>query len=224
MLPRDFPMPQIWFYFDICATFLFAITGSLVAARRGYDPVGILGLAFITSTGGGLVRDGVFLQNGPPQIVSDPIYLQVILAATLLVILFGKRVQSIVRFGPLIAIVDALALGAYAVVGMNLATAADIPVMGAILVGVTNAIGGGVVRDVLVRREPDIFKPGVPYALAAIFGCALYALLAKALHIDTLNAMLITLAAVFVVRSTALYFQLKTRPLEGFGPAEAGEL
>ncbi|HYG76374.1 MAG TPA: TRIC cation channel family protein [Planctomycetota bacterium] len=216
-------MPEIWFYFDICATFLFAITGALIAARRRYDAVGVAGLAFISATGGGLVRDGVFLQKGPPYVVSTPIYLQVVIAAALLVLLFGKRVQGIRAFNTLIAIVDALALGAYAVVGMNLAIAAGIPAAGAMVVGVTNAIGGGVVRDVIVRREPDVFKPGVPYAFGALFGCALYLLLIRAFSISIPVAMLITVGSVFIFRVLAVYFQIKTKPLDGFDelpPAE----
>jgi uncharacterized membrane protein YeiH len=54
---------------------------------------------------------------------------------------------------------------------------ADLPLLSAVLVGTVNAVGGGILRDVLVREEPLIFKSGQFYALAAMVGCAVFALL-----------------------------------------------
>lgn len=54
----------IWF--DLGATLLFAVTGALAAMRRGYDVVGVVALALISGVGGGILRDAVFIQQGPP--------------------------------------------------------------------------------------------------------------------------------------------------------------
>ena len=120
MPPNDFLLPP---FFDYAATFFWAISGALVAARRGYDIVGIFILAMVSSTGGGLLRDGLFLQDGPPVLVQSPVYLVLVTVATGVVILFGKRVQRIPGFQRVVVVVDSLGLGAYAVVGMNRATA-----------------------------------------------------------------------------------------------------
>ena len=66
--------------FDLAATFLFAITGALAAIRKRYDLVGVLVLAFVTGLGGALLRDGLFLQGGPPAVITDGRYPVAVLA------------------------------------------------------------------------------------------------------------------------------------------------
>ena len=56
--------------FDLGAVFFFALTGALVAIRRGYDLLGLLAMSFISGLGGGLIRDGLFLQDGPPALTA----------------------------------------------------------------------------------------------------------------------------------------------------------
>ena len=81
MHPDVFQLP-VWF--DLGATFAFALTGALAAIKRGYDVVGLLSLAIVTSLGGGLIRDGIFLQQGVTPLLTDPRYLYAIGAAALL--------------------------------------------------------------------------------------------------------------------------------------------
>ncbi len=63
MLTEEFLLPVT---FDLTATFLFAITGTLAGMRRHYDIIGVFALAFVTALGGGLIRDGIFISAGPP--------------------------------------------------------------------------------------------------------------------------------------------------------------
>ena len=53
-------------YFDLGATFLYALTGAVVAVRRHYDIVGLFVIALVSGIGGGLMRDSIFIQSGPP--------------------------------------------------------------------------------------------------------------------------------------------------------------
>jgi uncharacterized membrane protein YeiH len=155
--------------FDVSAAFLFAVTGALAAVRKRYDLVGILVLALATGLGGGLLRD-VFLQR-PVAFLADGRYLMVVLEGGLVGAYFARHLQ---RVRLVLVVVDALALGAYGVVGAQKSLAAGLPLISAVVVGTVNAVGGGVLRDVLVREEPLIFKPGEFYALAALAGCVLY--------------------------------------------------
>jgi uncharacterized membrane protein YeiH len=155
---------------DISAAFLFAVTGALAAVRKRYDLVGILVLALSTGLGGALLRDGIFLQ-GPVAFLADGRYLMAVLAGGLVGAFYAHHLQ---RVRLVLVVVDALALGAYGVVGAQKSLAAGLPLISAALVGTVNAVGGGVLRDVLVREEPLIFKPGEFYALAALAGCVLY--------------------------------------------------
>jgi uncharacterized membrane protein YeiH len=68
-------------FFDYSATFLWAISGAVLGARRGYAILGIITIALVSSTGGGLLRDGLFIQDGPPVLVRTQVYLWLIAAA-----------------------------------------------------------------------------------------------------------------------------------------------
>jgi uncharacterized membrane protein YeiH len=213
MPPNDFLLPP---FFDYAATFFWAISGALVGARRGYDLIGIFILAMVSSTGGGLLRDGLFLQDGPPVLVQNPVYLELVTVATAVVILFGRRVQRLPGFQRIVAIVDALGLGAYAVVGMNRATTQGLNLLGVILVGMVNAVGGSVLRSVLAGREPHLFRPGKFEAVAALIGCGVYMLLRRGLEVPPTSAAWITIVAVFAIRVASVTYGVETKPLRDF--------
>src|SRR5215203_891974 len=94
--------------FDYAATFAWALSGALIAARRGYDVFGLTVVALVSATGGGLLRDGLFLQNGPPALARTPEYLLIVLAAVLLVRVIGGWLNEQRYLQPMIEIVDAL--------------------------------------------------------------------------------------------------------------------
>src|SRR5688572_23604550 len=173
-------------YFDLGATFLWASSGAVLAARRGYDLTGIFAIALVSSCGGGLLRDAVFLQAGPPALVRSPDYVLIALLASLGTWLLGARPfgtwqLSLARTA---VVLDALGLGAFAVVGTRLALAASIGVAGALLIGVVNAVGGGLLRNVILRQTPEVLAPGKLTALAAFAGAAIYSVLSLWLDVE----------------------------------------
>jgi len=195
---------------DLAATFIFGVTGALAALKRGYDWVGLLALAFATAVGGGLIRDGIFISQGPPAVAKDSRYVLVVIAAAIVAFVFREHV---VRFNKVIAWLDALGLGAYAVVGIQKSLNAELSVAAAVLVGVINAAGGGVLRDVLVREEPLLFKPGQFYVLATFAGCLLFVLLTLELNLEVTPAAFLTIGATFLFRVLAIQFNWKTSPV-----------
>lgn len=200
-------------YFDFGATFLWASSGAVLAARRGYDLTGIFAIALVSSCGGGLLRDAFFLQAGPPILVRTPTYVLITLVASLLTWRFGASLHGrlplpVVR---LTELADAVGLGAFAVVGMRLALAASISVAGAMLVGIVNAVGGGVLRSVLLRRTPRVFRPGELTALAAFAGTLLYAVLEVWLKVDENAAGFAAIALVTLTNFTSRRYRLRTR-------------
>jgi uncharacterized membrane protein YeiH len=201
-------------YFDVTATFLWAISGALIGVRRNYDVIGVLILAFITAAGGSLLRDGIFLQQGPPVLVTDWRYPAAIAAGFLPVALFGPRLRRII---PLVDVVDAAGLGMYAVVGSTKSLAAGLTLFGVVLVGVLNAAGGAFLRDIVVREEPFIMKPGQYYALSALIGCIFFLVLLFFRVPDAITALL-TIGLVFAIRMLSIRFGWRTRPLRGLFP------
>jgi uncharacterized membrane protein YeiH len=203
-LQRQYTLPV---YFDLGATFLYALSGALVAIRRQYDIVGLFVLALVTGVGGGLIRDSIFIQNGPPLAMQDERYLYVILGGCLMAALFTTRMDRLQR---VFLLADALGLGAYAVVGVEKSLNAGLSTVAAVMVGVINASGGGLLRDVLVREEPLLFKPGQLYVLAALLGAGLFTVLIIRFHRPVESAALLAVGGTFVFRLLAITFNWKT--------------
>ncbi|OAI50924.1 hypothetical protein AYO46_09020 [Betaproteobacteria bacterium SCGC AG-212-J23] len=192
--------------FDLVATFLGALTGVWAATRRGYDVVGALMLAIVSAVGGGLLRDAVFIAQ-IPVVMQDARYLWAILAGLgvgILAFRWSKHVAGLFLY------TDALAMGVYGVYGVNRALIAGLTPEASVLVGLCNAVGGGLIRDVLVREEPLMFKPGQLYSIAALAGCILFVVLSNRLGVDDQHAAWIAIAATMTLRILAIRFNWTT--------------
>jgi uncharacterized membrane protein YeiH len=196
--------------FDLAATFLGALTGTWAASRRGYDLVGALMLAFVSSVGGGLLRDSVFLMQ-IPVVMQHAEYLWTILAAVVVGTLSHRYAE---RFVHLFAYTDALAMGVYGIYGANRALIAGLSPEGAVVVGLCNAVGGGLVRDILVREEPIMFKPGQFYVVAALAGCIVFVALSNGYGMDDQWVAWIAIAVTVALRLLAVRFNWTTRAVK----------
>ena len=208
--PAEFQLPAL---FDLGATFAFSLTGALAGIKRGYDIVGVFFLALVCGLGGGLIRDGVFIHSGLTPILTDPRYIETVVAAIVAGALFGRRVN---RFHRLIAILDALGLGAYAAFGTQKALHAGLAVPAAILVGVINASGGGLLRDIITRQEPLVFKPGQFYVLTALGGAVTFVFLLITLELPATTAGAGAVIITTVFRMLAIAFNWQTRSVKEY--------
>ena len=205
---QQFQLPVM---LDLAATFLFGITGALAAVQRGYDYVGVFGLTFATAIGGGLIRDGIFLQNGPPFVmVSRRGYMMTILAASIVGSRLGHHVE---RFRQIFLTFDALGMSAYGVVGVQASLKAGLEPITAAIVGVINATGGGLLRDVLTRQEPLMFKPGQYYVMPSLIGCFVLVVLLLHLNVSGVVAWTIAMSLTFILRMIAVVFDLRSAPV-----------
>lgn len=198
--------------FDLVATFLAAVTGVWAAGRRGYDIVGAFMLALVTGIGGGLLRDAVFIVQ-VPLAMQDARYLWTILAAVAIGAITHRYSE---RYSQLFAYADALAMGVYGVYGASWSLIAGLAPEAAVIVGVCNAVGGGLIRDVLVREEPLMFKPGQLYAIAAMVGCILFVLLSHRYGIGDTRAAWIAIGVTLVVRVLAIRFNWTTAAINAW--------
>jgi len=216
-MPDDFLLPPV---FDLAATGLFALSGALRAVRKGYDIAGLVTLALVAGTGGGLLRDGIFLQNGPPAALLDHRYLLAVGVAAAIGWFAGAALEQ--RFHSIFLVVDALGLGAYTVVGAQMALAAGLLIPAALVVGTINAVGGGILRDLLSGEEPDVFKPGGYYALAAFAGALAFCGLVRGLDAPTSLAAGAGIALTFLLRVLSVRLGWRTRKAPGRPPWTGG--
>lgn len=162
-----FSSNTIFDFVDIFGVFVGALTGALVARRQEYDITGLFGIALASGLGGGLLRD-TLLQDGPPLALVNQTYLPTVVVATVTGAFFGTRFESLRRA---ILIADAVTLAFFAVAGCLRTFDAGLGAWPAVLLGVTTAVGGGAMRDVLMGETPMIFRRGELYALAALGTC-----------------------------------------------------
>lgn len=151
---------------DLLGIFVFAVAGGLVAVRKELDLVGVLVCAAVTALGGGLIRD-VLIGDVPPPGLRDWRYLTVPLVAGLLVFFFHPAIGRLER---LISQIDAGGIGLFTVAGALKAADYGLGPMPAAMLGLVTAVGGGVLRDVLVRDVPAILRKGELYATPALAG------------------------------------------------------
>lgn len=153
---------------ELLGLFVFAVSGAMVGVRKGFEVIGIASLALVTAIGGGLIRDLV-LGDVPPLAFSDVWYLIVPLGAAALVFVGHASMGSGMRRSVLVF--DAIGLGLFAVTGAVKAAAYDTTAVGAVVLAVITATGGGILRDVLANDPPQIFQPeSTLYAIPAALG------------------------------------------------------
>ena len=191
MVDQPFQLPLS---VDLGAVGLLAATGAIEGMRKRYDLIGVAVMALVAGLGGGLLRDGIFLQGGPPAAIQDGRYLAAVLAGAAAGVVFARGFH---RLRLVVAIADALGLGLYAVYGAQKALLAGLPLLAVTLIGTVNAVGGGLIRDVLVREEPFLFRPGEFYALAAVGGAFTFVLLdgvaGRTTHLAAMAGVAVTL-------------------------------
>ncbi|MCL4123695.1 UNVERIFIED_CONTAM: hypothetical protein GTU68_031216, partial [Idotea baltica] len=161
------PLLERWL--DLAGVFVFALSGASLAARKGFDVVGILVLATVTGVGGGIVRD-TLLGDVPPAALRDQLYLVAPLVAAGMVLVGHGAVEQLAR--PVL-VFDAAGLGLFSVVGAAKALDHGLGVVSSVALGVVTAVGGGVLRDMLARDVPAVFKADSGlYAIPAALGAA----------------------------------------------------
>jgi uncharacterized membrane protein YeiH len=149
---------------DLTGVFANAVLGGVIARSARLDPVGFAVLAIVSGLGGGIIRD-VLLQHGPPIALTDYTYILTALGGAVLAFLVPIEGRLWNRVWPLI---DALALGCWAAAGAQKTLAFGLGWLPAVLLGTVTAVGGGFVRDVVLRRVPGILGGNTLYATCAL--------------------------------------------------------
>jgi len=209
---REFTIPV---YFDYFATFTWAVSGALIGVYRRYDLVGVFVIALISAAGGGLLRDGIVLQR-TPAFLTNGIYVILVTAATTAVALSAQKRLLRAKWttvNRLVELIDTVGVPAYAVIGMQLATAYELATPGIVLVGVLNGVGGGVLRDVLANEPALLLLPGQYTTLVLLLACVVFVVLTRWSGIAPTPAGLAAMALYFVIRALTIRYNWRTRPL-----------
>ena len=162
---------SLYYFLELAGTFAFAISGATAARQRSLDLFGILAIAFVVACGGGIVRD-LCIGAIPPAGLTNWRYLVVAIVATGLTVGLFPVVQRLKR--PVL-LFDALGLSLFAVTGAQKALSYGHNGEVAVLLGIATAVGGGVMRDILLNRVPVILEKEI-YASVALLGAVIVVL------------------------------------------------
>ena len=185
---------EIWFRaVDVTGVFCAAVIGAKLARERRFDAVGFATLAVISALGGGMTRDGRLQQI--PVAFTDPFYLGgALLGAT---VAFFWRLES-KWTNRMITVADALCLGCWAATGAQKTLALGLGVLPAMMMGLTTAVGGSIIRDVMVGKIPKIFGGANLYATPAATSAVIMVVFFK-LNMPVLGMALSIIAALIFV-------------------------
>ena len=185
---------------DLCGVFVFALSGALAAVLRRLDVVGVVVVATVSAIGGGLLRD-VLLPDVPPPALQDWRYIAVSALAAVIVFFFHPQVGRLTRA---VRVFDAAGLGFFAVGGTAKALAAGLGPVPACVLGVLTGVGGGLLRDVLLREIPLVLRTGELYAVTALAGAVIVAVTDELGAYDASTAgvavLVVFLLRVFAIR------------------------
>jgi uncharacterized membrane protein YeiH len=190
----------IYTFLDLVGTFVFALSGAVAARQKGLDIFGIFSVAFTVACGGGIIRD-LCIGAVPPAGLTNWLYLLMVVAATVMTISFYRLIEYI---NQPVVLFDALGLSVFAVAGARKAIQFGHNYEVAILLGTVTAIGGGVIRDILLSRVPVIFKKEI-YASAAMVG-AMIVVAGDYLQYSRESVSILAIGVCFGVRFFALRF------------------
>jgi uncharacterized membrane protein YeiH len=205
--------PNLISLFEISGVAVFALTGALLAARRGLDPFGFAMLATVTGIGGGTLRD--LLLDRPVFWIMAPRDLYICVGVSILIFALGRlRPGMLERLekADLLQLADAAGLALFAVIGSLIASEAGAPWFVALALGAITASFGGILRDVIMQEPSLVVRSEIYVTAAALAGGITLASLAAGAPREL--AMVTGFLSGFLLRLAAIRFgwSLPTSP------------
>ena len=202
-------------FFEYFAIFLWALSGAIVGWRKGFDSVGVFVIAFVSAFGGGLLRDGLFLQR-LPVVLTNANYFWLLLLAVGAVSILGRRVQNDANLPKLVSVIDALGVPMFVVIGAELARSRVLELPAIIFVATVSGIGGGLVRDLLAGDTPELLRPGQYNTLLVVIAATAYMVLAYNVGYNRLWVAWFVIGSFFVARLLIIHYNWRSAPLRDF--------
>jgi uncharacterized membrane protein YeiH len=199
--------------FDLAGTFVFALSGATKAVQHRLDFFGVLVLCFAAGNSGGIARD-VMIGAIPPAAISEWGYIAVSILAGVITFFWYPLIN---RLSSPVLLFDAAGLALFVVAGTDKAIAFHAGPVAAILFGTLTGIGGGIVRDLLVREIPTVLRTDV-YALAALIGATVL-VGARALHLPSAVASILGAVLCLGIRLGAMRYGWRLPAANPQGPS-----
>jgi len=193
---------KIIYILDLLGTFTFAVSGALSASHKKFDVFGVMVIAFVTAVGGGTVRD-LLLGHTPVFWLNDVLYISVILSAAVITVLYIKK--DITQKKTFL-LLDAIGLGVFTVIGIQKGLMYNLHPIFCIIMGIITSVVGGMFRDILCNKIPQILKTEI-YASACLIGGIIYYILSS-MEFSQNIIICCTILIVITIRLIAIRYKL----------------
>lgn len=201
---------QFNFAIEVLGTISFAMSGSFAAMQKRLDPFGVLIIAFVTSVGGGTVRD--LLLDIPVFWMHDLLTCALILGTSIFAMIF-KSIEK--NFKVTLFIFDSFGLGLFTIIGVQKGLNAEIHPLICIALGTITGCFGGIIRDILLNRIPLIFRKEI-YATACIVGGSAFLLMTKFIPLSYTFIQIFTIVLIVAIRTLAVKYQWQMPKFYGY--------
>jgi uncharacterized membrane protein YeiH len=192
------------YYLDLIGTFVFAISGTLLAVEKRFDIVGAFVIGLVTALGGGTTRD-ILIGASPVAWMTDLNYLFCVPIAMVCCYLFYDQILQLRRS---LFLFDAIGIGIFTILGIQKVLSMGLSPIIALIMGIVSAVFGGIVRDVLTNEVPLIFRKEI-YASACLIGGLSFLLISKtSLPTDLIS--FISVILVILIRILAVRYKWET--------------
>jgi len=179
----------------------FASSGFFVATRNQLDFLGTLISVFLTALGGGIIRDVVV--DKMPYTFTHNIPALTILIVMILLIVFRFNTRDSIENKPFFILSDSIGLISFSITGALIAIEAGLNLTGVLALAFVTAVGGGIIRDVIINEIPFVLKTGFYGTIALLIGLTLYVL--DLYELISYYTMIMVFIAGIVLRLVAYY-------------------
>ncbi len=198
---------------EIIGIVAFAASGTFKGLKKDFDIFGIIVLALITASGGGIIRDTIL--NKIPDAITHPRNLYISILTSIIIYLLAtnfrkrkqKNIEDINQIIYLVLFCDAIGLALFTTTGANAAIDSGLGILGIGIIATITGIGGGIVRDILSNEIPYVLKEDI-YATLAFGGGILYYLLINTFNLSRSFSLIIVFIILLSIRLIAMKYKL----------------
>lgn len=199
------------FAIEVLGTISFAMSGSFAAMQKRLDPFGVLIIAFVTSVGGGTVRD--LLLDKPVFWMTD-LWMCSLISGTCLFSMIFKSIEK--NFRVTLFIFDSFGLGLFTIIGIQKGLNAGLHPVICMTLGTITGCFGGILRDILLNRIPLVLRQEI-YATACIVGGTVFLVLAKYTRLSYAFVQIFTILIIVAIRTLAVKYHWQMPKFYGYG-------
>lgn len=197
---------ELQYLLGMAGTVAFAATAVAAVAPRGIDLFGATVMGVITAIGGGTIRDVIL--DVPVFWASDLNYIWVAIGASLLAFIANKLMTRGQVYRSLLYL-DALGVSMFAIQATHKCMEMEFALpLGPILLGITTAIGGGLIRDTLAGNQTLLMRNEL-YAIPVTIGCIAYLFMMNSSPGSAVLNGFLCMLLTFVLRAAAIYWNLR---------------